>query len=312
MPETENKTPIAVFFLQYDTAKYPDSLALVKKQLSRLEGFAFDLVVIDNKKLGDDEAKEQDGALLIPGDNSAWEFSGWNKAVRTARVRGKNYRAAIFINDSFINNRRQNLDWLSGPVLNYLSSNSMAGGILNYRNRYRGLRGYFLLDLDSYGIRKASFKAWLRSNFFILPWDKVPEGGFETWDPGDIFPKSWDPGIYLKEAPLSESLRRRLVNYLSPEGRFDPSDVWHSHFKLDQATFSFFTGKATAIINEMYLGQQLLEHSLPLIDIRLLSGLINCRVFSRKARQRFIERLAKDLELQARWICWTRIFRSSN
>ncbi|MDP2807865.1 MAG: hypothetical protein Q8O74_07000, partial [bacterium] len=235
-----------------------------------------------------------------------------NKAIRYARGMDKNYRTAIFINDSFINNCRQNLAWLSGPVLKYLSSNSIAGGVLNFRNRHRGFKGYWLLDLDSYGIWDISFKAWLRSNFFILPWKAVPDEGFKTWDQGKIFSKSWKDGIYLKDAPLSENLRSRLVNYLSPEGRFDPSDVWHSHFELNEASFGFFASKATAIINEMNLGQQLLKRNIPLIDIRLLSRLINCRILPRRIRQVFIEKLAKSMDLQAGWIYWTRVFRKSN
>jgi len=312
MTKGEDKIPVAVFFLQYDTIKYPSSLSPVKEHLSRLEGFVFDLMVIDNKNTGGDAITEKNGVLLIPGDNSSWEFSGWNKAIRYAQGRGKNYAAAIFINDSFVNNFRQNLAWLSSSVLMYLTSEAAAGGVLNFRNRHRGLLGYFLLDLESYGIRGGIFKAWLRSNFFILPWKSVENEGFETWDQGEIFSKSWGQGIYLKDAPLSENLKSRLVNYLSPEGRYDQSDVWHSHFKLEEASFEFFASKATAIINEMSLGQQIHKRSVPLIDIRLLSGLLNCRVLPRGIRRRCIGKLAKDTGLQARWLYWTRVFRSSN
>jgi hypothetical protein len=205
----------------------------------------------------------------------------------------------LFINDSFVNNRAQNLDLLNECLISKAVSQGTACGVVNYRNRIRGFWGYLALDLDRYGLKEIEFSAWLRSNFFLVPWRAVPANGFEVVKKEELFPDHLTPEIFRTSAPLSASLKKRIVDYLVPSAVQDSSDVWHSHFKLDETSYQFFAGKGTAIANEMYLGLQLAGGGIPVADIRLMSwGMLN--------------RTYRSMDQQAVILYWTRAFRKES
>jgi|GEM_PF-3061346 hypothetical protein len=294
-----HKLPIIVLYLQYDTGKYPDSLALLKRRLSLLGSCRTELVVIDNRQCEKREPKEEDGCLVLPGDNSSWEFSGWNKGINLVRAMSNRFEAVLFVNDSFINNRAQNLDRLDPGMIGRAININAVCGVLNYRNRIRGRLGYLALSLDRYCIKGMEFSAWLRSNFFLIPWRALPVYGFEVLKKEDLFPGAMTPSLFLDSAPLSDSLKRRLVDYLVPSAVTDPSDVWHSRFALGPSTYQLFASKATAIVNEMYLGIQLTRAGGRVADIRLMT-------------RPGWGQPPRDMDHQAELLFWTRAFRPEN
>jgi len=119
---------LAVVHLQYDYSKYPDSFAYIVGQLNKLS-CKKKYFIINNKRI---KKKNEifDNVYILPGDNSNWEFSGWQKGLDYIR-KNIDCDLILFTNDS-LNSHHNNYRMLESKRLEYFFEDVF----LNYHPEY--------------------------------------------------------------------------------------------------------------------------------------------------------------------------------
>lgn len=139
--------------------QYAGSRATLNELCSCLRGFecATRLFVIDNRRESPLAVRERDGHTWLSGDNSAWEFSGWQRGLDHIWASGVPHDAVLFVNDSFLT-----------PGPSYLKDHARPELLDRCIGKVHGIG-----RVDSMGTEFAafgySFRDWLCTNCFLLP-----------------------------------------------------------------------------------------------------------------------------------------------
>lgn len=148
---------VIVLFLQYDDKKYPCALHYFKKftnMLSKTTEVTY--VTIDNKANDDFEVKLSEDEYLISGDNSLWEFTGWQKGLEFVYKNNFDYDCAIFADDAFLAPAGGSKD--ISTIVNSTAINKCV-----YKNIMIGQ----LIDLNDV-IGRVFVESYIRTHCFIL------------------------------------------------------------------------------------------------------------------------------------------------
>lgn len=246
------KRRIIAIFLQYDTEKYPDSVTHFKTyMLEQLPRDCFTLLLVNNKDEGSGSKWLDENTIYLQGDNSDWEFSGWQKGVSFAKDKDIRYDVALLANDSFEVNgpafiRNHSLGWLILKSY-YLSA---VIGFVETRWKKAELRG-------------RSLRIWLRTDCFLIPKRvidtletvvSVDEDSIADYLP-DTFPAA--DNIFVETAPINAVFRKKIVEWITEQ--------WHSKFEINESTWTFFRAKTKAILNEALLYARIRESGCPVI-----------------------------------------------
>ena len=246
---------ILCLFVRHGTTAYPDSLSVLDRWYEK-HGLLDQrtLWILDNALPADAPTLQilQQGVVLRPGDNRAWEFSTWERAIIEAKAEGTNYDVVHFVTSAFNTLYTTYLDHFFAAMLDYVIERSVClGHIDGYNMRVR------LADTTS--------QAWIRTCFFFLPWSRVAT--ISPWasysDPTFIFV---DPSSrqFRADAPIDENYQSSIASWL--EGGSIGGHTWHTPVSHGLEENIRFQRKTLAILNEHRLAITLRKAGIRLVD----------------------------------------------
>jgi glycosyltransferase involved in cell wall biosynthesis len=260
--ETDHRQ-LTVVFLQYDREKYEGALETLMALLCGLDNVSFRLIVVDNGEPGDWRHQISERVTHIGGDNSAWEFSAFDKGLAFARKNGFKQDLFAFVTDAYAAYGSDFLDLINEDIIEAtLDWNACVGWVDAYPE-----------EVELYGHR---YREWLRTSFILVPHgiiDSLEPFAFPI-DEKKVFGRQKNQK-FADGSPVGDQLQKFLSDWLLDEPGVEKtlSTKWHSNFKLTDKNESFFRQKASAIIREQMLSIRLREANIPVYDFRLFSRL---------------------------------------
>lgn len=273
----------SVLFLQKERAKYPGALARLMGIVDKWDDADLRVVVVDNDVEGDWQHQVSSGLFHIGGDNSDWEFSGFDKGVRWLAQNGQETDLYVFVTDAFQAYGEEFLSYLTNDMLlTSLRLDACLGWVDSF------MQGCRILDFD--------YHAWLRTSFVLMPRaivDRLSHLSFDLDDRLIFGPRAEQP--FARDG-LSDNLQVLLREWLTcvPDDRQTLDEAWHSRFELTDEAFEFFKDKVRAILREHLLSARLQRLGVRCLDFRLFDAL----------RDRGIDESVFD-SAEGTALCWT-------
>jgi hypothetical protein len=201
---------------------------------------------------------------VIGGDNSVFEFSGFDKALAFAGSAIHYYDLIHFATSAFDTLYVAYLERFTPVVLGALLGRRVCCGHIDCYNQ----------PVEALGFR---MQHWVRSCFFFLPpAEAMSLRGFVSLSDSSQLLSGHPEEPFLAEAPLDATYRRYITDWLT--GRDIGQGVqWHSSFGLSRATLPTFSRKALCIVNEQVLSARLEAHGCRLVDVTWLSAMLRHR-----------------------------------
>lgn len=247
---------LSLIVTQFDRRRYPEAIEELIASTRRLQPIVTTLVVVDNGNEGDWRHHVTDRFFHIGGDNSAWEFSAFDRGVAFLEEIGHETDVFAFVTDAFQGYGTEYWRQLNPEGVAFAHNWQAAVGLVDS----------FLVELEALGLR---YERYLRSSFLILPkafYGKLAP--LATALPEDLI-WSGDPHQpFRPDAPISLALRERLLAWLTRSRDAELSESWHSSFTLNDTTLPLFEAKARAILREHLLSARLQQLGLPAYDLR--------------------------------------------
>ena len=234
---------IAIIYLQYDTDKYSESLAYVFGQLNKLT-YQKQYFIVNNKvEFG--EVKKFDNVFVLPGDNSNWEFSGWQKGLDYVKE-NIDCDLVLFLNDSlaaYTSHKILELGKLE-KILDYSFLNSIFCGRLDIAKHE--------MSFMSHNVR-----SWIRTNCFAAPRPLLEDFSIDSSSLFDIEDIAKDLNCFMKSHKLSKGLKDHIYNWLTYQ--------WHSRFDI-KSNIELFKNKTKAILNEKLLTVKIRQNKISILN----------------------------------------------
>lgn len=244
---------ILCLFVRHGTQQHPEALAHLDAWYER-QGLRQQrtLWIIDNALAPRPPQRLSADTVLRAGDNTAWEFSAWARAIREAKEEGLDHDVVHFVTSAFNSLYTAYLDHFHPDMLGYVLSRSVALGHIDSYDRPVQLEG-------------RSSASWIRTCFFFLPMKLA--GRINPWvgftDPTRFF-TSPDSTQFRPDAPISADYQHRIRIWL--EGKEVGGHTWHSPIRTDPGETARFQRKTLAITNEHHLALTLRELPANLVD----------------------------------------------
>lgn len=259
---------ILVLYLYADKIKYRDSYNVLMSILSNLHGMKVTIVKIDNFNEEKPHHRIDDCTYDISGDNSSWEFSGWDKGMDffKSNIYANNVDTVLYVNDAFLNDS--------------------AHDELYYMMRYNTLTLYKLKNAvigkvdcanEKMILNNSSVNRWVRSNFIAVPYSiasVIKLSHFSENNVSDIICDDFSKKIFKENSPMNDNLKC-FLKYWILEG-------WPQAKDFNQENWPLIRGKIIAILNERLLSVKFCQHKLRMIDAK------NNYVFSIKSLLKLI------------------------
>jgi len=256
---------LVVIFLQYDTEKYADAFEHLRSHLSRVDPERVAYILVNNKDEGNRSSNLGRKTVLLQGDNTEREFSGFQKGLDFVRENRLEYDVILFVNDSFE---------VHGP--SYLSNHNISWLILK-AYLVRAVLGLVATRWDKARIKGKTITKWLGTDCFFVPKVIVDKlGSLVSVDKisiGEYLPESF-PGpddVFMATAPINSVYRESIINWLT--------ERWHSKFAIEESSWTLFRSKVKAILNEVMLyvrirelGYMILPYDIPLFAFTKIRG----------------------------------------
>ena len=245
---------ILCLFIRHGSEKYPEALAVLNQWYER-HGLLNQrtLWIIDNALPADQPPKLlAPQVILRPGDNQAWEFSAWARAVREAKQQGVDCDVIHFVTSAFNTLYTVYLNHFRSEMLPYMVTHNVCLGHIDNYNQPVELAGNFS-------------NSWIRTCFFFLPASLTYK--IDPWarftDPTRFFS---NPGHtqFRDDAPLSADYQNRISDWL--EGQDVGGQTWHSPIRSGHDEAERFQKKTLAILNEHNLSIALRNKNTALVD----------------------------------------------
>lgn len=222
--------------------------------------FSRDVIVVDNL-LPPGVHEETSGRVVIGGDNTFWEFSAFDVAIRHAG-------ASLF-----------DYDWI------HLATSAFGELYTAYLERFTPAliaaaagRAVCLCHIDCYNaavvVEGFPSQHWARTSFMMMPPAELAALGtlVSVRDAHRVFSGNPDDP-FLPEAPLSQCYRQYIVEWLTG-GDIGQGVTWHSRLTPTADTLPVFESKALAILNEHLLSIRLRAQGCLLTDVTWLSAML--------------------------------------
>jgi len=226
-----SRLKIAIVYLQYDTNKYTDSIPYAFGNLNKINAEKT-YVIVDNKNCKKN-TEIFENVHLIAGDNTNWEFSGWQKGLNYVK-NNIQCDVILFLNDSLRSYWRPPLEEkdLEDMMLFCLNKNSLCGKIDSIDQS---------IDLSFLGYKVNS---WICSNAFFGSVDIFNKINIDNSPLFNIDHIVIDIEKFISCQELSLDLRKHIYLWLSK--------YWHSKFNPKE-NIELFKNKTKAILNEKLL-----------------------------------------------------------
>jgi len=221
------------------------------------------VVTVDNA-LPREAVRERDGGVLLGGDNTAREFSAFDRAVEFVGSDIWSYDLVHFATSAFNRLYVAYLERFDARLLEALAGRAACVGHIDCYN-------------DPIEVRTYRSQHWIRTCFFMLPPAEVRALGSFVSVPDDRRFFSGDPNEPFRvDAPISLRYREYITQWLT-RGDIGQGVEWHSRFALTRETLPGFEQKARTILNEQLLGIRLRALGCPLVDATWLSAMLRRR-----------------------------------
>lgn len=253
---------LAIILVQYDRQKYPEALRRLIQKANEFEETETTLVVVDNLLSGNWYHEVAPNFFHLGGDNSAWEFSAFDRGCRFLAERQHKADVYAFVTDAFTAYGDAFLELINDRTLDYtIEFDSCSGWVDSIFQTFQAFDYRYIQHLRT---------------SFLLTTPRILKqlGPLATpIDASALF--SGDPSApFRKDAPLSQNLQDFFLTWLTGA----PSSVelerfWHSRFDLCPETLPLFEAKTIAILREQLLSARLLSQGTACYDFRLLAKL---------------------------------------
>lgn len=276
---------LAIILVQYDRRKYPEALRRLVQKTHELKDTKTTVVIVDNLLPGDWYHEVGLDLFHLGGDNSAWEFSAFDRGVRFLAERQQKPDLYAFVTDAFTAYGDGFLDLIDDSAVEYTLQLGACSGWVDS----------IFQTFQAYDYR---YVQHLRTSFLLMPPQILEQLGPLTTpiDPADLF--SGDPAApFRRDAPLSQNLQDFLLTWLTGATTgIELERCWHSRFDLSHDTVPLFEAKTMAILREHLLSARLLGQGTMCFDFRLLAKLSERKVTP--------EHISVENRRRWQWLYW--------
>ncbi|WP_345813084.1 glycosyltransferase [Paraburkholderia sp. PREW-6R] len=244
---------LLTLFVRYGDSDYQGAFKRLCQLYQRIEGLDYDAVLIDTALPVDMQVKLGPKILMIGGNNTRREFSGWNTALERFPDLLDGYDLVHIVTSAFENEYNGFYPYIERRMLLYAARHPEVA--LAHVDAYP----------DAVRLFGRSFQTWGCSKFILAAPERIRRlatfvGDFSI---DDFFAKSASMP-FRPNAPLSQNYQQHLLNWLTGEGL--PHGQWHSVFELSSANLQRFHAKAMSIIDEHSLSMRLRETGARIVD----------------------------------------------
>jgi hypothetical protein len=261
VPAPRPSTRILTILVRFGTEKYPhaerDIEEIFKRQMCAVDRT---VIIVDNAVPPGLVQERRDGVLL-GGDNSAREFSAFDRALDFVGSDIWSYDLVHFATSAFNTLYINYLERFSDRVLEAITGRAVCVGHVDCYNEP--------IDVLTYRSQH-----WVRSCFFFLPPTEAKAlGGFVSVVDGKPFFSGSPDEPFRRDAPISPRYQNYITEWLTG-GDIGQGVEWHSSFAVTRDTLPTFEHKAVSILNEQLLGIRLRALGCHLIDVTWLSTVL--------------------------------------
>lgn len=193
------KLRLVTLFVEYANGKYPDSFSRIKSFVDKIHNVDKVYYVIDNMNEGDYLRRVSDDAFRLGGNNSDWEFSGWQRGLDVLKKENVGYDVVLFANDAFMAYGWSLLEThASTQLVEFAARHSAAIGQIDTKG----------VPLNAFG---KDVSSWICTNCFVMPkvviqslgsLVSIDETGME-----DIVPKEYWEQLLAEKTITASDLR---------------------------------------------------------------------------------------------------------
>lgn len=261
MPAPRPATRILTILARFGTEKYPNAEADIAEIFKRQMPAVDRTVIIVDNALPPGLVQERRDGILLGGDNSAREFSAFDRALDFVGSDIWSYDLVHFATSAFNTLYINYLERFDDRLLEAIAGRAVCVGHVDCYNEP--------VDVLTYHSQH-----WIRSCFFFLPPTEAKAlGGFVSVVDGKPFFSGSPDEPFRGGAPISPRYRKYITEWLTG-GDIGQGVEWHSSFALTRETLPTFEHKALSILNEQLLGIRLRALGCALIDVTWLSSVL--------------------------------------
>jgi hypothetical protein len=252
---------VLTILVRFGTTQYPNAKEnideIFRRQMPTVERRT---IVVDNA-LPRDTVLEQHDSVVIGGDNSAREFSAFDRALEFAGSDIWSYDFVHFATSAFNTMYVSYIERFNARLLEILVDRPACVGHIDCYNEPVDVRTY-------------RSQHWMRSCFFFLPPAEAKAlGSFVSVSDGARFFSGDAVEPFRRDAPLSGRYRQYITDWLTG-GDIGQGVEWHSSFALSADTLPEFEHKTRAILNEHLAAVRLRALGCHLVDVTWLSTML--------------------------------------
>ncbi len=245
---------LGVLYLYYpDTDKYQKEkpMAALKKIIARLSCQAH-IIYINNAASKDYVQQISDHEYEISGDNSSFEFSGWQKGLDFIKDKGLCCDAFLFANDMFLHD---------SLVDRWRINDDALKGAIKYKAMV-GKKAHLPVEGDIAG---NEIMPYIRTHLFFVSATLMAALGniisVDRFLKDRLFIPSYEASVPLfrPEAPLSSDLKDFIFHHVTSN--------WNRKKPYTRPHFDLLKGKAVSILNACLLSIRAKQLGYPLISL---------------------------------------------
>jgi len=244
-------------FLRYGDNDYYGAINRLCLLYQNIDGLEYDVLLIDNSLSTDIQVNIGPNIVMVGGDNTRREFSGWHSVLKRFPYLMDGYDLVNIVTSAFENEYSGFYQHINSNTFEYAVKNENV--VLAHIDAYP----------DSVRLYGRSFQTWGCSKFILTVPERINKLDTFVGDfSGEDFFSCNTDEPFKKEAPLSENYRAHLLNWVTGSGL--PHGQWHSVFELSNENIKRFFSKAMSIIDEHSLSMRFRETGARIIDFTWL------------------------------------------
>jgi hypothetical protein len=246
---------------RFGTDGYPHAEQQIAEIFERrMPGIDRNVVIVDNA-LPKGFEERHPGRVVIGGDNSAREFSGFDRAVELIGSDIWRYDLVHFATSAFNTLHVDYLERFDAALFAAAAGRPVCLGHIDCYNQ----------AVEVLGFRT---QHWIRTCFFLLPPSEVKIlGSFVTTRDSRRFFSASPRSPFREDAPLDQTYRQYIIDWLTGVD-IGQGVEWHSRLTLTPETLPAFEHKALSILNEHLLAVRLRAMGCRLIDVTWLATVL--------------------------------------
>jgi hypothetical protein len=262
LPISRRAPRVLTILARHGTEQYPDAEREIADIFGRqMPDVDRTVLIVDNARPRHSVEDRADATIVIGGDNSAREFSAFDRAIEFVGSDIWNYDLVHFATSAFNRLYVAYLERFGTRLLETLVGRAVCVGHIDCYN-------------EPVDVLRYRSQHWIRSCFFFMPPAEARAlGSFvSVTDPARFF--SGDPDEpFRADAPISARYREYITHWLTG-GDIGQGVEWHSRFALTRDTLTEFEHKTRTILNEQLLGIRLRAMGCHLVDVTWLSTML--------------------------------------